>query len=110
MAEETLTFIENLNGITSFVKSDHILNLFQEVEGKLPEDQPLMMKPIQTFLAMDRQQQTLYMVGRRLGFFSKLGDMQSAHRLKRAENACRELGITPENVDTVVEELMKRYI
>lgn len=110
MAEETLTFIECLEGITSFVKSDHILNLFQEVEGKLPEDQALMMKPIQTFLAMDRQRQALYIVGRRLGFFSKLSDMQSVHRLKRAENACRELGITPENLDTVVQELMKRFI
>jgi hypothetical protein len=110
MAEETLTFIERLNGITSFVKSDHILNLFQEVEGKLPEDQPLMMKPIQTFLSMDPERQMLYIVGRRLGFFSKLSDMQSVHRLKRAENACRELGITPENVNTVVEELMKRFI
>jgi hypothetical protein len=110
MAEETLTFIECLDGITSFVKSDHILNLFQEVEGKLPEDQTLMMKPIQTFLSMHPEQQTLYIVGRRLGFFSKLSDMQSVNRLKRAENACRELGITPENVDTVVEELMKRFI
>ena len=110
MAAETLTFIKRLNGITSFVKSDHILNLFQEVEGKLPEDQSLMMKPIQTFLSMDPEQQTIYIVGRRLGFFSKLSDMQSAHRLKRAENACRELGITPENADKVVEELMKRFI
>jgi hypothetical protein len=110
MAEETLTFIECLDSITSFVKSDHILNLFQEVEGKLPEDQPLMLQPIRNFLAMDPEQQTLYIVGRRLGFFSKLSDMQSVHRLKRAENACRELGITPENADTVVEELMKRFI
>ena len=110
MAEETLTFIESLNGITSFVKSDHILNLFQDVEGKLPEDQPKMVKSIQTFLSMDPHRQMLYIVGRRLGFFSKLSDMQSVHRLKRAENACRELGITPENVDTVAEELMKRFI
>jgi radical SAM superfamily enzyme YgiQ (UPF0313 family) len=110
MAEETLTFLQCLNGIASYVKSDHILNLFQEVEGKLPEERQVMMEPIQNFLAMDSRQQTLYLVGRRLGFFSKLSDMQSAHRMKRAENACRELGITSENVDAVVEELMKRFI
>lgn len=110
MAAEILTFIENLNGITSFVKSDHILNLFQEIEGKLPEDQALMMKPIQTFLSMDPKQQTLYIVGRRLGLFSKLGDMKRIRRYQRAEKACRELGVTPQNVDTVVEELMKQFI
>ena len=110
MAAEILTFVESLNGITSFVKSDHILNLFQEIEGKLPEDQPLMMKPIQTFLSMDPDQQTLYVIGRRLGIFSKLSDMQRIRRFQRAEKACRELGVTPQNVDAVVEELMKRFI
>jgi len=110
MAEEILAFIGNLNGITSFVKSDHILNLFQEIEGKLPEDQALMMKPIQTFLSMDPRQRTLYIVGRRLGLFSKLSDMQRIRRYQRAEKACRDLGVTPQNVDTVVDELMKRFI
>ncbi len=110
MASEILTFIEHLDGITSFVKSDHILNLFQEIEGRLPEDKPLMKKPIQDFLAMDADQQTLYIVGRRLGVFSKLDDMESPRRLNRAEKACRELGITPDNRDEIIEELMKRFI
>jgi hypothetical protein len=110
MAEEILTFIESLDGITSFVKSDHILNLFQEIEGKLPEDKTLMMKPVQIFLSMDPTRQTLYTVGRRLGIFSKLNDMDSARRCNRAQKAYRELGITPENADVIVEELMKRFI
>jgi hypothetical protein len=110
MAAEILTFIENLNGITSFVKSDHILNLFQELEGRLPEDKPAMMKPIQDFLAMNFERQTLYIVGRRLGIFSKLSDMQSVRRFNRAEKACLELGITPQNVAAVADELMKRFV
>ena len=110
MAEEILTFIENLDGITSFVKSDHILNLFQEIEGRLPEDKALMMRPVQDFLSMDSERQTLYIVGRRLGVFSKLSDMDSPRRQDRAEKACRELGITVDNRDEVVEELMKRFI
>jgi radical SAM superfamily enzyme YgiQ (UPF0313 family) len=110
MAAEILTFIEHLDGITSFVKSDHILNLFQEIEGKLPADKSLMIKPLQDFLSMDTNQQTLYIVGRRLGIFSKLGDMQSVRRIKRAEKTCLELGITPQNVAAVADELMKRFI
>jgi hypothetical protein len=42
MAEETLLFLEHLEGITSTIKSDHILNLFQEVDGRLPEDKAAM--------------------------------------------------------------------
>jgi hypothetical protein len=110
IAAEILMFIEHLDGITSFVKSDHILNLFQEIEGQLPADKSSMMKPIQDFLSMEPNQQTLYIVGRRLGIFSKLSDMQRIRRFKRAEKACRELGITPKNVAAVADELMKRFI
>jgi histone acetyltransferase (RNA polymerase elongator complex component) len=38
VASEIKLFISNLNGIQSTVVSDHILNLLEEVQGKLPED------------------------------------------------------------------------
>jgi hypothetical protein len=110
MAEETLLFIESLNGITSVVKSDHILNLFQDLEGKLPEDKEKILDMLRRFLAMTPDRQCIYQVGRRLGFFSGLLDMQNPRRLERAEKACKNFGITPENVDGMVDELMKRFI
>ncbi len=36
MAEEFLLFLDHLDGVTSKIKSDHILNLFQEVDETLP--------------------------------------------------------------------------
>jgi hypothetical protein len=99
-----------LNGIKSVVKSDHILNLFEEVEGTLPEDKERMTQVLQTFLKMDPEKQCAYQVGRRLGFFSRLSDMKSHHRLAKAEKTCRQFGITPENVDDTIDELMKRFI
>lgn len=110
MAEETLLFIESLNGITSVVKSDHILNLFQDLEGKLPEDRENILDMLRRFLAMTPDRQCIYQVGRRLGFFSGLLDMKNPRRLERAEKACKNFGITPENVDGMVDELMKRFI
>ena len=110
MAKEILIFLESLNGITSVVKSDHILNLFQNLEGKLPRDKARMMDIVHRFLAMDPERQCVYQVGRRFGFFSRLRDMESPRRLAKAEKACRQFGITPENVDEVIDELMKRFI
>lgn len=110
MAEEVLLLIESLNGITSVLKSDHILNLFQNLEGKLPEDKEKMMDIVHRFLVMTPDQQCVYQVGRRLGFFSRLRDMENPGRLERAQKACRQFGITPENVDEVIDELMKRFI
>lgn len=110
MAKEILIFLESLNGITSVVKSDHVLNLFGNLEGKLPRDKVRMLDIIHRFLAMDPERQCVYQVGRRLGFFSRLKDMDNPRRLAKAEKACQQFGITPENVDEVIDELMKRFI
>jgi hypothetical protein len=110
VAEELLLFIENLDGITSVVKSDHILNLFGDLEGTLPRDRERMISLLRTFLTMTPQRQRLYQVGRRLGILNSLSDMQSPHRLADAERVYRELGVTTENVDTITSELAKRFI
>ena len=110
IVKEILMFIEILDGISSEIKSDHILNLFEEIEGKLPEDKKNMTGVLRTFLEMEPSQQCLFQVGRRLGIFRYLKDMESSRRMARVEQACRENGITPENADLVIDELMKRFI
>lgn len=110
MAAENLLLIENLDGITSVFKSDHILNLFENLEGTFPDDKEHMLTILRAFLDLEPQQQCVYQVGRRLGIFARLSDMQSPRRLAKAEKFCRELGITPDNVDDVIDELMKRFI
>ena len=110
MAEEILLFLESLDGITSFVKSDHILNLFEEVEGQLPEDKEHMMNAIKVFLSLSPEKRTLYQVGRRLGLFSRLDDLDTPSLASQAEQACGRFGITPDNVDGTIDELMKRFV
>jgi hypothetical protein len=110
MAEELLLLLDNLSGITSTVKSDHILNLFQEVEGRLPEDQERMTAPIRTFLAMQPEEQLLYMVGRRTGIFTKLEDLHDSELRNHAEKARAAHRVTLDNVDNFTLEMMKQFI
>jgi len=110
IAQEILTFLEHLNGIDSVVKSDHILNLFQEIEGKLPEDRDSMIQVLKDFLAMKPDSRMLYQVGRRLGIFSGLYDLEKPNRFARVQTFCKENGITPQNVDRITDELVKRFI
>ena len=110
LVHELLTFIRRLSGITSVVKSDHILNLFGDLEGTLPDDQERMIKLLQAYLEMDAERQRLYQVGRRLGIFHGVGDMEDPQRLAAAEEAYTSLGVTADNVDEITDRIMARYI
>jgi radical SAM superfamily enzyme YgiQ (UPF0313 family) len=110
VVREILMFMESLDGITSMVKSDHILNLFQDLEGKLPDDKERMIDMLRTFLSMDRERQRLYQVGRRIGVFSGLGDITKPNRLARAQKAYEQAGGKLADLDRVTDELMKRFI
>ena len=110
VAREIRLFIASLNGITSTVKSDHILNLFEDVAGTLPEAQTTMLAIIDSFLEMAPEQKVIYQVGRRMGVFSGPEDLAKPHRLARAERVCREFGIHPGNVGEVTREMMTRFV
>ena len=110
IAEEILLFIQSLEGIKSTIKSDHILNLFQEVQGTLPRDKNRMTQVIERFLSLDRQEQMLYQIGRRSGLFSRLDDLDDPTLRTYAEWKYSEFKVTPENIDEIIAEMMKRFI
>ncbi|QTA77903.1 Radical SAM domain-containing protein [Desulfonema limicola] len=109
-AKEIRLFIHKLDGITSTIKSDHILNLFQEIEGKLPQDKPKLLNILDSFLNMNPEKQCIYQAGRRLGIFHSMEDMDSPQKRKKAEIICKENNINTETVDRVIEDTMKRFI
>lgn len=108
--KEILTLIENLNEVTSQIKSDHVLNLFQEVEGKMPQDKDKMTEILKTFLELSPQEQCLVQVGMRLGVFHFLDDRFNPGKREKVEELCRQFNVTPVNVDDIVTELMKRFV
>ena len=110
VAREIRQFLDALEGISSRLQSDHILNLFQEIEGQLPQDKSKMMAVIDGFLQRPAEEQMLYQVGRRLGMFSRVSELEIPEMRQRADMACHQYGITLENVDTRIDELMKRFI
>lgn len=109
-AQEIRLFLENLHGISSRVVSDHILNLFEDVGGKLPENRDAMTAEIRAFLALDPAEQVIYRVGRRAGLFRGLSDLADPRKRDRAMGLARELKVTPRNVDEVTDEMVKRFI
>jgi hypothetical protein len=107
---EIRLFIESLDGITSMITSDHILNLFEEVQGRLPEAKPEILALLDRFLALPEMDQCRFQVGRRMGVFTRLADLESPKRRARVDAVCEQYGITPENVDGMINEMMTRFI
>ena len=110
VAQELLRFLQELEGIDSVVKSDHILNLFEEVEGRISGDRADLTAPVRRFLGMQADEQVLYIVGRRTGLVSRMDDLQDPDLRTRVERAVEAYGVTAENVDAFSSTIMKRFI
>ncbi|UCH85476.1 MAG: radical SAM protein, partial [Candidatus Latescibacterota bacterium] len=110
VANELLAFIEGLDGITTVVKSDHVLNLFMDLEGRLPGDKPRMLDLLRSFLEMEPGEQRLFQVGRRLSIFHRLKDLENSRKRDVASRMVEELGVTAKNIDDIIDQLMKRFV
>jgi hypothetical protein len=110
IAEELLLFLQSLAGITSQVKSDHLLNLFEEIDGVLPDDRERMIAVIWRFLAMESEEQVLYQIGRRTGIFRRLDDCRDPGLRRQAQQYVAQWSVTPDNVDAICAQLMQRFI
>jgi len=64
---EIRLFIASLAGIHSYLASDHIMNLIETVEGRLPEDQPKMLAILDDYLALPERDRLVYRLCRRMG-------------------------------------------
>ena len=109
-ARELLLFLESLGGITSKVRSDHILNLFPEVDGTLPQDKDLLMAPVREYLGLPAQEQLLYSLGRRSQAMSGLSDLRDPAKRHAAEQVRVALEANVENMDVWVNRIMQGFV
>lgn len=107
LAEEILLLLERLEGVTCTVRSDHSYNLFQEVDGVLPHDKGRLMELLRSFIAMPPEDRVLFQLGKRSGHFLRLGDLQIPGRRAEVAGTCRVAGITPDNADVWIHEMIQ---
>ncbi len=93
IVREERLLIEKLEGISSYFKSDHILNLLEEVEGKFPADKQRMLEVIDRYLSLPREEKLNFQVGRRAGFYRRLDDLNNDELHRRVQEAvnCMEV-------------------
>jgi len=65
--EELRNMIEGLRGIDSYIQSDHMMNLIEDSNGKLPMDREKILAPLNKFLEMSLDDQECFIAARRTG-------------------------------------------
>ena len=108
--EERL-LIENLDGIASTFVSDHILNLLEEVEGKLPEEKGRMLGLIDRYLALPPEEKANFRLGRRMGVYRSVDDLFKLDLKGEVERAIRWIELErPEGFEKVISDLMESFL
>ena len=113
LAEEIKLFIRNLSGITSVVTSDHIMNLLEEVSGKLPEDQEKMLEVIAKYQEMPDSERLIYRMGRRGGAYRSTEDVKrDPATYRKISNLIRELQAKggKEDVERYITGMVDQYV
>ncbi|MCX5996282.1 MAG: radical SAM protein [Chloroflexi bacterium] len=103
-------FIEELD-FTGELKSDHILNLLPELEGRFPDAKQACLDTVNRYLALPLRERLNYRLGRRSGLYEKLNDIYDAEKYRRIDEAMSRVGAnTSEKVDELIDEIKKRFI
>jgi len=85
--KEIRLFIECLDGIQSRIVSDHILNLLEELEGKLPEEKEKMLGIIDRYFELSETDRLVFRLGRRRGIYRALGDLSDLGTYRQLKQA-----------------------
>lgn len=109
VVEEIGTFIDNLQ-VTSYLKSDHIVNLLAEVEGKMPEDKQECLNVVNKYLSLPEEERLNFRLGRRMGYYESLADLADGHKHYKVGEVIRHIKADGESVEKVIFKLKDSFI
>jgi hypothetical protein len=91
--------------------SDHITNLLQQIEGRLPDDKEKMLDMIDNFQALSLEERANFRVGRRVGIYTQLDDLCDGYKHEAVEQFIHKLSQGSNHLDEkTIYTLMERFI
>ncbi|KJS12578.1 MAG: coproporphyrinogen III oxidase [Peptococcaceae bacterium BRH_c8a] len=106
---EIRLLIESLQGVTTRLVSDHILNLLQELEGNLPGDRDRLLSVIDRYQDLPGDEKANFQVGRRAGVYRFMDDMRDPSRHRYVEGLLRDMG-EPGNLKKHLESIRRKFV
>jgi radical SAM superfamily enzyme YgiQ (UPF0313 family) len=109
VVKEIGIFIENLQ-VTSYLKSDHTLNLLMEIEGKMPEDKEKCLNIINKYLSLPEEERLNFNFGSRAGLYNRLADLSDSNKHDKIDEAIKRLRAQGSNVEEEIFKIKDSFI
>jgi hypothetical protein len=111
LIEEQRLLIKGLEGVTSYYVNHHGVDLLMEARGRLPEDKPKLLAIMDRYLSMPESDRINYTLGKRLGYYRYMDDMQDKNRKLFVEDKAREiLAAYPGQFDEICHQLRAQVV
>jgi radical SAM superfamily enzyme YgiQ (UPF0313 family) len=107
---EERVLIEHLEGIQSAFVSDHLLNLLEEVEGKLPGEKGKMLAVIDRYLALSQEERVNFRLGRRAGIYRSLDELSDPEIRLQVDRILRSIETEKLGFEKVLSDLTESFI
>jgi len=113
VVEEIKLFIETLDdNLTSTITSDHIMNLLEEIRGKLPDEKEHMLQVIKKYQDLPEAERLMYRIGRRGGVYSATDDLYrdeiNYNKIKKLVSELAAKG--PSETERLINEMANQYV
>jgi hypothetical protein len=109
IVEELGKLIEKLE-ITSEIKSDHIMNLLPDIDGKFPEAKAACLSAVNTYLALSPEARLNYRLGRRAGYYNSLDDLSDVCKKQKVDDTIKAINAEPDgSVEAVINRLKLNF-
>jgi hypothetical protein len=107
---EIKLFIENLDLRGTYLASDHILNLLEELEGCFPEDKQKILSAIESYFELSPEDRLLFRVGRRTGSLRTLDDLANRTTYLKLKSMIEHYKSHSGNIEEDIVKIMNNYI
>jgi radical SAM superfamily enzyme YgiQ (UPF0313 family) len=107
---EIKLFIEKLDVQGTYLASDHILNLLEELEGRFPEDKQNILSAIERYFELSSEDRLVFRLGRRSGLLRKLDDLADKETYRKLKSVVDQYALKGGNLDEDIIKTMNNFI
>jgi len=111
MISEQRLLLEHLEGISSHYANHHSVDLLLEIRGRLPGDKDQLLAILDHFLSLSDRDQINFILGRRLGYYHRLSDMENDLQYQFVEKQAQKIReADTESFEQIFHDLRRQVI